>query len=294
MKTSLKLLALVAALASAASSQAALLVYDDFQGYTTGNLIGQTTTATGLTGAWAQATADANQNWTVGNTTSMSYSAGSGGTAVNVDGGTKYAIGNFTGGTAAEAAHIQLASGLASTTGNTFYMSFLFRMSGTLDVNDQIMLDVANTNSVTPISKFGFRDNTPSPTGDAFFVGSSTGGAYTTTPAPAMSTTYFGVVKFTTALNTWDLATLYINPTSTAVEGGAGSVSYDLSSLANTSINYFGLRLQQADATDFLNIDEVRIGDSWSSVVVPEPSTWLLLALSGTFFMVMRRRKMNG
>ncbi len=297
MKTSLKSFALFAVFATAASSQAALLVYEDFQGsnYVAGNsFIGVTAQGTGLTGNWAQATADANQNWTVGNTTSMSYSAGSGGTAVNINGGTKYAIGNYTGGTGAEAAHIQLASGLASTTGNTFYMSFLFRMSGALDVNDQIMLDVANTNSVTPVSKFGFRDNTPSPTGDAFFVGSATGGAYMTTPAPTMSTTYFGVVKFTTAVNTWDLATLYINPTSTAVEGGAGTVSFDLASLANTSINYFGLRLQQADATDFLNIDEVRIGDSWSSVVVPEPATWALLAVVGTFFMITRRRKMNG
>lgn len=290
MKTSLKLLALVAALATVGSGQAALLVYEDFQGsnYVAGSsFIGVTSQGTGMNGTWAQATADANQNWTVGNSTAMSYSSGN----VSVNGGTKYAIGNFTGGTSAQAAHIQLTSGLSSTTGNTFYMSFLFRMSGTLDLNDQIMLDVANTNSTTPVSKFGFRDNTPSPTGDNFFVGSATGGNYTATPAPAMDTTYLGVVKFTTAANTWDLATLFINPTSTTVEGGAGSVSFDLNSSANTTINYFGLRLQQADATDFLNVDEIRIGNTWSDVVVPEPAAWMLLAAAGTFFMVTRRRR---
>ena len=292
MKTSLKLLATFAICATAGTGHAALLVYEDFQGsnYVAGNsFIGVTAQGTGLTGSWAQATADANQNWTVGNATAMSYSGGSGGTAVNVSGGTKYAIGNFTGGTAAEAAHIQLTSGLASTTGNTFYMSFLFRMSGTLDLNDQIMLDVANTNSVNPVSKFGFRENSNV---DQFFVGSSSSGAYMTTPVPGMNTTYFGVVKFTTTTgNAWDIATLYINPTSTAVEGGAGSVGFDLNLSSNSTINYFGLRLQQADATDFLNIDEVRIGDSWSSVVVPEPSTWALLAAVGTFFMITRRRR---
>lgn len=290
MKIKLKLLAALAVIASAASSQATLLVYESFQGsnYVAGSsLIGVTAQGTGLTGTWAQATADANQNWTVGNTSSMSYSSG----GVNVSGGSKYAVGNYTGGSNAEAAHIQLASGLASTSGNTFYMSFLFSMNGTLDINDQIMLDVANTNSTTPIGKFGFRDNGGTQQ-DAFFIGNSSSGAYTANGTASVNTTYFGVVKFTTqANNTWDIATFYINPNSTSVEGGAYSVSFDLASAANTPINYFGLRLQQADATDFLNVDEVRIGTTWSDVVVPEPTTWLLLAGSLTCLVVFRRRK---
>ncbi len=287
MKTTFKLLAAVAVLASANSSQASLLVYEDFQGsnYVAGNsFIGVAAQGTGLTGNWAQATADANQNWTVGNSSAMSYSGGN----VTVSGGTKYAIGNFTGGTAAEAAHIQLTSGLASTTGNTFYMSFLFRMSGTLDLNDQIMLDVANTNSVNPIGKFGFRDNG----GDRFAIGNTTNSQFMASPTPSMDTTYFGVVKFTTiAVNTWSTATLYVNPTSTTVEGGAGSVSQSLG--GNTPIDYFGLRLQQADTTDFLNIDEVRIGTTWSDVVVPEPGTFAML-LSGIGMLALFRRRTNG
>jgi|GEM_PF-6232844 len=122
MKTSLKLIAAFAAIALAGNSQASLLVYEGFQTNTVGNLIGQASGGNGTTGNWAQATADLNQNWTVNNSFSLSYSNGE----VNVSGGTQNARGNFTGGTAAEAAHIQLTSGLASTTGNTFYMSFLF------------------------------------------------------------------------------------------------------------------------------------------------------------------------
>jgi hypothetical protein len=290
MKTSFKILAAFTCFATAASSEAALTAYDSFEGYATGDLIGQTTSATGLTGTWAKATADAGQNYVINTGTSMSYSSGN----VTVDGGSQYGTANFTGGTATEAGGIQLSTGLAATTGNTFYISFLFRMSGALGENDQIMFSLADTNSnhtTAPIAKAGFRGYNVAGGSEEFFMGYASGGTHIDGPGVSMGTTYLGVVKLTTrADNMWNTATLFINPTSTTAESG-----YSTSQLLPASgptVNYFGFRLQQADSNDYLDLDELRIGTTWSDVVVPEPGTFAMF-LGGIGMLALLRRRAN-
>ncbi len=286
MKTSLKLLALVATLAAAGSGQAAIIVYDSFQGYTTGNLIGQTTTATGLTGAWLDPAPNANVAYTVSNASAMSYNAGAGN--ITVSGGTQYGL--VTAGPAAgpllSAANLALGSGLTVGTGAK-YISFLMRFSGTLDASDQFTFHMANTNSTTSTLRSGVREST----GDQAFVANDSSSTVIATPLVTANTTYFSVVKLESSGINWTQATMWLNPTSTTVEGGGAEGSAVRALSGSLAMNYLGFKFQNADIGDSFALDEIRIGASWSDVAVPEPTTWALLAGSLTTIMVFRRRR---
>ena len=290
MKTSLKLLAVAAAFATVASSQAALLVYENFQGsnYVAGStMIGVAAQGTGLTGNWTRSAGSTDANWMISNSSAMSYTSGN----VSVSGGTKYGAGSWVG-TATEVANIQLSSGLAFAS-QPFYMSFLVRYNGALDVNDQMSLHTANTDGITSITRAGVRDNTPSPTGDVAFLANQSSTTYLNSPTLSAGTTYFMVMKLDNNSGAWR-GTLWLNPNSTTVEGGGALGSVTAAIGGTSTINYLGFKMANADAGDSLNLDEIRIGQTWADVAVPEPATWALLAVVGTFFMVTRRRRKIG
>lgn len=208
MKTSLKLLATLAICASAGTGQAALLVYDSFQGYTTGNLIGQTEDGTGLTGAWLDPVSDANVSYTVSNASAMSYDGGAGN--ITISGGTQYGV--VTAGPAAgpalAAANVQLTSGLTVGTG-TKYISFLMRFGGSLESSDQFTFHMANTNSTTSTLRSGVRDDASAAPNDVAFVANDSSSSYITPEVVVTpGTTYFSVVKLESTGINWSQATM--------------------------------------------------------------------------------------
>lgn len=286
MKTIPKILTTLAICATAGTGQAALLVYESFQGsnYVVGNtFIGIEAQGTGLTGNWTKSAGSANADWTVANTANMTYSSGnvSVGTA-----GSKYGVGSFVGATS-EVANIQLSSGLAFAS-QPYYVSFLIRYSGTLDLSDNFSLHTANTDSTTSITRSGVRDNT----GDQAWLANNSSSSYITTPTLSSNTTYFMVLKLFNGGGDWD-GTLWLNPNSTSVEGG-GALGSVTASLGGTgTINYLGFKMQNGDAGDSFALDEIRIGTTWADVAVPEPTTWALLAGSLTTLVIFRRRRRN-
>lgn len=285
MKTFLKILALFAALVTVGSSQAALLVYDSFQGYTTGNLIGQTTAATGVTGNWLDAAPNANVAYTVAIASTMSYSGGD----VVVNGGTQYGL--VTAGPAAgpalAAANLALGSGLTVGTGAK-YISFLMRFNGALDASDQFTFHMANTNSTTSTLRSGVREST----GDQAFVANDSSSSVIATPLLTANTTYFAVLKLESTGINWSQATMWLNPTSTTVEGGGAAGSAVRALSGNAAMNYLGFKFQNADISDSFALDEIRIGTTWSDVVtIPEPSTWVMLVGGCTALVFLRRRR---
>lgn len=286
MKTTHKILTALALGAALGTIQADVLVYESFQGanYVPGStLIGVTAQGTGLTGNWTM-TGGASSDWSVGNATSMSYSSGN----IAIDGGTKYGIASYVG-TTAQAANVALSSSIAYSTTEATYVSFLIRYNGTLDTNDNMSLQLANTDSTTSISRSGVRDNGA---GDVGWLANNASSTYIASPTLTAGTTYFMVLKLIGSGSNWQ-GTLWLNPDSTTVEGGGalGSVSMNLG--GNLAINYLGFKLQNADAGDSLNLDEIRIGTSWADVVtvIPEPSTWALFAGGLTFLVIFRRRQ---
>lgn len=279
MKTSLKLLATIAIYATAASAGAAVIVNESFQNYSVGTLTDNTTTvnATGLTGN-IRVPGTNTASITSG---TMTYNNGS----LSFDGGNQYLS---ISGTAASGAAVneQLASSLAPSAGS-FYMSFLYRFGGTINGGD--------------VASAGFQSNVATGANSSNNMNSQSSGSSFRTVVGAANTSNgtltagsvnFIVVQFISSGTQWTGANVWTNPNSATQGASTYTVSGATSATTWLALSSLGANL---DAGDSANFDRYLIGSSWTDVVpVPEPSTWLLLALSGTFFMVMRRRKMNG
>jgi hypothetical protein len=104
-----------------------------------------------------------------------------------------------------------------------------------------------------------------------------------------------------------DVASLYLNPdpnaaepaVASAVSAGAATTTFDYLYNATT-----GAPLAVADANKFrsfflranslepsnINIDDIRIGNSWEEVTIPEPATLSMLAMAVAALLALRRR----
>ncbi len=277
MNTPFTLIATLCALALCLSpvAHAALIVDESYQGYSVGIVADNTIAgnATGISNAKLRINGTNTATITSG---TMSYS--NGGLALN--GGDQYLklTGNNTStGTLAST----LASSL-SVSGGSFYTSFLYRFNGTYNGGD-VAYSSFQTNAVNGSS-------TLMATGSSSNFGKTSLNATTALTGSGVFTAgnvNFIVVQYVTDGVNWTGANVWINPNSSSL----GAASYTVTSATGTStLVAIAPLISALDLGDSADFDRLQIGTS-AIDVIPEPSTWLLLAGTGTFFMVMRRRR---
>lgn len=289
MKTSLKLLAVVAAFGTAASSQAQLIVNDytakviTFDatvsgvwvtgGTPTGSVAqpAPTNSAPYDSDAWALR-AGATQDLTLPTAGSGSGSAvGFGGTSTA--GAISRGVSNVAGwGTSG------LGVVTSVTSGANFGNALGFKPAGGSTDNASVFLRIQNTTGSTVTSwkvdynpyyiDIGVATNVS-------FAFSTDGGTVFSSNVAALGFSTPGLNTITTpAVTDWT------------------AISLVESSLSATVANNDYLILRWALGNDVAsgNLNRLAI-DNISIAAVPEPGTWLLLAVAGTFFMVTRRRR---
>jgi hypothetical protein len=277
----------------APSAQAGLIAYDGFQDYSAGSQFesgADGAAGPGLNGgsgwasAWDSLNSVKSKATVVAPATPLSYSAGS----ITINGGNRAAQLVDTGTGAVQ----PLGRAFAQQTG-TVYVSLLFRPAngGTLESSDlmQFLLDSALGNHRPSVS-FGDVVTNGAQLGARVSTGSAdtsgtTGSSFTN------NTTYFLVAEFSKSglganADDYDTARLFVNPTSTSLPVTASASATAESGL--TSLSVFDTRTNALDADDFYQFDELRIGDTYASVV-PEPASLGVLAVGG--LMLLRRRK---
>ncbi len=273
------LISLAALVLMAQPSVAVLLVYEGFENYTAGvSMNGAATAGTGLTGNWGKSGgADA---LFAQNTSAMSYSSGN----IGIDGGTTYAQMKGT----SNYYYLALSSTLSNN--NNYYFSFLMRSTLITGANEHGTLQLApGTASSAERISAGVTGNG---TNSYVFSRDTTGGAGTavtseTTGTTAGQTLTAGTTYFMTGKLVSDGAKftemyLWVNPNDSASEG-AGALWTSANILNtndyNSDITHLGFRNFNMAGTDTFEVDEVRIGQTWSDVTVaiPEPATMALV-----------------
>ena len=163
-------------------------------------------------------------------------------------------------------------------------MSYLYRFNGTINSGD--------------VGQGGFQSNVATGANASNGMGTqSTGGSFKTIVGAASTTggtitansVNFIVVQYISSGTQWTGANVWINPNSDTQGTATFTVSGGASGTSWLALSSLGASLDAGDSLDF---DQYTTGSAWSDVVpVPEPSTWLLIALTGTFFRIIRRRK---
>jgi hypothetical protein len=289
---SVALCAVFGALLFAGTVTAGLIAYEPFD-YSAGSLLGQTNASNGK--SWLRAGVSANPtaiNVVSGNLAVPALMPAAVGNSVAITG-----IGDGSG--SAE----RLALGQLVTSGTVFY-SFALRVDALTGSNNGIgglFMAFNNTGdasqttnpTVTPARLQGRIDPSDASKYDiGVFNVTATAGSSSWAPAMTVGSTHFIVVGYTfnTGSATDDVASLWIDPDQNTFYGGvpptpiATGTGGDVSSPGIQS-----LLLRQSPAP-FMTIDEIRIGDNWTSVTVPEPTACFLL-LSSCFFAFFTRRR---
>lgn len=261
-------------------SDAAVIVNESFQNYTTGVLTDNTTAvnATGLTGN-IQIAGNATNTASIESGT-LSYSNGS----LSLNGGNQFLRISATNANAT-GVNLAFSSNLAPSGGSVF-MSFLYRINGTINSGD--------------IGQGGFQSNADTGVNVSNNVGTQSNGSTFKTNVGAANTSTgagvvtagnlnFVVVQYISSGTQWTDANVWINPNSTT----QGAATYTVTGGANgTSWVALASTISQVDAGDTVDFDRYLIGTAWADVVpVPEPATWALLACAGTFLVIFRRRR---
>lgn len=264
-------------------SQGALIVADSFDygtATTTVNLNGQNGGTNG-TGLWAGTyTALTGINVVDG---ALSYSGGS----ITIDGGSR--TGQVTGQVNSDGA---VRRDFSSQTG-TVYFSFLYRLNAGDSFNDdfaQFFLNNAQSTSANNVSNVAIGNLNTS--ANFFGARAAEGSNVTTDPsAQAISSgvTYFLVGKVSKVSTTnYNTVELFVNPTSNTEPFTASATATRDTGLA--SLQRFGIRTVNLDTDDRLQFDELKIGTTFESVVVPEPTS-AALGLLGAALLCLRRRR---
>ncbi len=271
-------------LSFAALSDAALIAYDGFEN---GGFDGGTGD---WVGNWGN---DAN---TTVATASLSFSAGD----VTVSGGSnavRYLSTGSGSGNERWLARVFSPQGLSQPV----YYSFLVQQSadGSSDSGSEDFLSAypdSNSLSETDANDYGLVFRQDSGT-RRFGVRSGDNGNqnFVSTVTPSIGTTNFVVVKFDPAAT--HQVTLWVDPDSTSEAGGTNATRSQSdtggTAFSTDAFNRLALRNALLEEGDTYLVDEFRIGTTFSSVVVPEPSG-VLLGCLGFGLIAFRRSRPKG
>lgn len=289
-----KLLSAALLVACAGQLSAAVIIDQNFEQYTLGNLDGVLINVSGLSGNFAESTgvATTTYNATAG---TIDYSSGE----VSVSGGSKFLrMATATPGgasTASGSLNMTLSSSIsASGVGaSSVYVSFLCRFGGTLN-NGDLGYSAFLTNTQATAGSIGTSSLYGGPRGTAAGVGSFTSGVGSSTASGGTLTVgnvNFVVVEFVsngtgfTTVNTW------VNPSSLTKGAATYSVAGANNTNSFTALSIVGAGLDES-TSDYVDFDNLLVGTSWEDVVpVPEPSSFALMAVGGMGLMAVRRRK---
>ncbi len=163
-----------------------------------------------------------------------------------------------------------------------FYLSALFRDATThiqtLKFND----------GTTQGMRFGLVKKTT--TSLRAFVDVGPSGCASLVDALDFNVTYFFVVKLVTSASEADVISLEVYgpddivPLTEPVAWGATDTAS-----VSTVLNY--MRVDVGKGSTCGEMDEIRIGETWADVAVPEPATLTLLGLGGLGVLIRRKRK---
>lgn len=281
----LVLTALLAAMA--APVHAALLGYDGFETYTTGETLAGKSGGLGFTAAWASNTQP------VVTSASLSYTNGQ----LALDGGDQAVKVNGPGETMVVD---NIANRPFTTQNGPVYWSLLFRVDNATGDNDFIQFILSNDADHDNSGSYGYRRKADPTTTQGFFarVRSTSDQTYNTSHFATTGQTYFLVGKFFPVGATYAQVDLWVNPTTATEPAGPGDYWLHASTQKDSltaNLGYFLIRTAFYESNQSFTFDELRIGTSYADVVtvVPEPSTLATLvpAVMLAGLVALRRRR---
>ena len=273
--------AALAVCAAGNRAEADLIVGDNFETYTTGDLNGQNGAMSGATGPWGAAyTANAVVDVATGG---LSYSNG----AISVDGGSQHVV---VGGVNNNSL---VARPFTSQTGD-LYFSFLFQTTAT--VGDDFLQFTMNNNaadadfSAAIIMTSLYQARITSDGSNATTANSAVA------PVVGMPMLLVGKVTKTGGSTNYNRLDLFVNPNSLSEPVTIdATVNRDM---LITTLSFFTIRTARLDGGDAYLFDALRVGTTWGDVVspinyaaVPEPSSFALAAIGAAGFAWRRRRR---
>jgi len=262
------------------SASAGLIAYDGFETYTADTALGGQNNGT-WGGAWSAASG------IYVRAAALSYSSGT----VQISGGSNVAQ-------VEDAVNVDAATArlLPASQSGTLYISFLFRVAAGQESSDFMQFALNNDTSIANSGSIGDLSTSDSKLGAR--IGGSNGGSTTgSTTNVSGGTTYLLVGRMKksssaspgdpTGVN-YDRMDLLINPSSLTEPADGSWSATRVGTASISSIAYFTLRTAGLDVGDRYQFDELRIGDTFASVV-PEPATMTLLG-AGLLLLARRRR----
>ncbi|MBC2602719.1 PEP-CTERM sorting domain-containing protein [Puniceicoccus vermicola] len=270
------------------SANASLLAIDNFNNYTAGDNIDTLNGGTGWTGGWNASTATTTQV----SSESLTYT---------LDGFT-YGGGNSFLLTGAGNNNAAIRTMTTDTSGQDYYTSFLVKYEGPSGTETG-QVDVQHGFTIAALDSSGAyasSDNMVFANGGGRRIEARSGGSNTdVSTILQLQTTYLVVAKFSgwddingnyTTTQAWlnpaKTDEFSTDPTITASHTGPGSDQFS------------GIAMRFLNNTNFggdykVYMDDLRIGTTWDSVVIPEPGTYSLIAASialGAVMLARRRR----
>jgi len=281
----------VALFAFASISRASLLLYEPFDYTAASAVVGQTDTYVTPNQTWATTgTVGAGPFISTPSLTYPNYPVSIGNSAT-----VRSAAGDVI------TPRISLNTTVGSDSGSVYY-SMLVKANG-LPGNGTAGTFIAGLNNTTGsqgtalATVGGITLVHPNGTGYSFGVENGSANAnraYNDAKIFGTSDTVLIVVSYTFGPGTADdVANIYINPdptTGLAPGSPDATCTLDMTTPGGDNIRTFFIRDNTSQPSAGIVIDEVRVGMSWTDVVLPEPTSALILAVSSVPFLIGRRR----